>query len=153
MATIQITRRDDGSFMRLERFYLPFRGCFSRRYVVVSGVEYELVGNFQCQFLSTLRRQDELSVHICVATDDGEGRLKTIEPEYLTQCGQTVCCQHVCQYKKYLAGKLLDCNCNRLSPGETRLIDMLNHVDTIELNPEVLAYGIEGPWRWKERGE
>lgn len=146
MATIQIERRADGAFMRLERFCLPGCGFFSRRYVLVSGKEYELVGNFQCKFLSTLRSSDTPPIHVCVATDNGEGRLEVIGPEYQAPFGKTVCCRHVCRYKKHLANRALDWNCNsrQLTPSEARMLDVLNHADTIELNPEVLALESEG---------
>lgn len=140
MATIQLERGPDGRFIRLERFRLPGNNesIFTRRYVVTSGKEYELIGNFMCEYFFELRHRDEQTLYACAASDDGEGRVEVITPMFLAPCGKTVTCQHICQHKKNIAKWFLD---HDLLPRleKHRLDVFINHTDnTIELNPEVL---------------
>lgn len=142
MATIQLERGADGAFLRVERFHLPGNNgsIFSRLYAkVLGGRKYELVRNFQCPFLVELRCADDPPFHICVATDDGEGRMEIIEPKYLAPCGMTVLCRHICQYKKKIAKGFLDYGL--LPRMERHRLDVFvtKTDDTIKLNPEVLA--------------
>lgn len=137
MATIQLERGPDGRFIRLERFRLPGNNesIFTRRFVVVDGQEYEMVGNFMCKYFFELCRADDPVIYVCAASDDGEGNVAVVEGEFLIFCGKAGYCQHVCQCKKRTAKKLLDCG--PVGPKTDFLTDILNHPDTIELNPEV----------------
>lgn len=142
MATIQLKRGADGAFLRVEKFRLPGNNSsiFSRLYAVTQdGKEYELIRNFQCQFLLELRHANESPIHVCIATDDGEARMEIIGQQFLAPRGKTVLCQHICQYKKDVAKELLD---RGLLPRmERHRLDVFitKTNNTIKLNPEVLA--------------
>ena len=142
MDRIQMELQEDGHFIRVERVKLPEpnHSTFLRRYVVVGGKEYELVGNFQCDFLCEFRRADEPTIYVCAAADDGTGVVVVIDPEYRKPCGKTVFCTHVCQHKKRAAKELIDKGMPALIPQQSYLSSLMALPDTIELNPDALTF-------------
>jgi len=134
---LKIQRRKNGDYLRAEHFELWSGAEFSRLYVLIDGEEYEAVKTFCCEFMYEFRSPGKPSAYVCLATDNGEGEIEVISPEFLTSCGFLHVCNHTCAYKKQRAEQAAG------RPGFITKIGFdiaafLNRPETITLNSEVL---------------
>ena len=139
MSLVQIKRRKDGSFIRVQMCTLPGHRTypFFRRYVLIDDDEYEVIGSAICRLQCELRHKEKPSIIVCMATDNGEGQMQVIAPEFLQPVGRASACTHMCAYRKLLAKMLREAHEDNGLCLPAFVEESMARPETIKLNPEM----------------